>query len=989
MTSQDEAFGPLSISRWRRWVRSLTLRSPGLQATIAATLMLAGLTPLAVILALYLLVLEPRLQHGILKEHEQLALEVGAVLNRNLFERDSDVQAFALNPLAKDPAAWRVPDGPLVQAMNGYVRLYGMYRLTLLVSPQGQVLAVNSVDAGSRRLDTAPLYRRSVANEAWFTRLPYWTEGSRPAVAVSPAQKIPLVGELYRDDGHVVPFSAPVFGADGRLIAVWVNFFDFSKVGDIAQDMVDQRQRIQRSNQRFQVIDSNGALIHDSRPTAPYRVEAHVLDLLATRPPGAVAVSGVRDSEAIAAAPTPAKLGFKGLGWTALVREQTDVAFAPVLIIRRIVGGALVLTALAMLAFGLWYGHRLSGPILDLAERMRRLAAGDTASSVNHTERVDDIGHMAQAVAVFRQALIDKELGAARRTLAMEAADMGAWDFDLATGAIVWDERSLAIFAVPAGLNFDYLTFQTRLLEVDRERVGVLIQEALDPKGPGRLQTEYRVVGFDGVDRWISARGRSVVEDGVATRMIGTIVDVTDRKRAEAVLGESEARRALAMELAHIGAWETDVTDLTFRGDARSMELFGHPGETEIPYRAWRSALHPADAEAVVAAVTAAYDPNGTHAFEVEHRVVYPGEDRETWIAATGRVLFDGDRPIRMIGTMIDVTERRLAAAKLRESEERRLMAMEAAAIWSWEFNPRTRILNVPSGSSAFPPGLPGLGAIHYDAWLQTLNVSDRDPIEARVAAALDPSGSGAYEVEYRVTRGDGEERWVSAIGKAYFESGEAVRMIGTGMDVTERKQAELHRELLVNELNHRVKNSLATVQAIAQLTLTAQADPAEARASFIGRIIALARAHDVLTHRNWEWAELDELIDNVTASYRADNIDHFRIGGPSVHLCPKAALALSTALFELATNAAKYGALSAEGGRIDLHWTVAGDRFMLEWRESGGPPVAVPQKKGFGFRLIQHGLAAELGGEATTEYPVAGLRFRFEASLAVLRGSA
>ncbi|WP_425994201.1 hypothetical protein [Caulobacter sp. DWR1-3-2b1] len=107
------------------------------------------------------------------------------------------------------------------------------------------------------------------------------------------------------------------------------------------------------------------------------------------------------------------------------------------------------------------------------------------------------------------------------------------------------------------------------------------------------------------------------------------------------------------------------------------------------------------------------------------------------------------------------------------------------------------------------------------------------------------------------------------------------------------------------------------------------------------------------------------------------------------VHLCPKAALALSTALFELATNAAKYGALGVEGGRIDLNWTVAGDRFILDWREGGGPPVVVPQRKGFGFRLSQHGLAAELGGRATTEYPVAGLRFRFEASLSALRGSA
>lgn len=981
MAVAEETVGDASPTASRELARGRNPRSAGLRATIAATLMIAGLTPLAVFLALYLFVLEPRVQGAILKEHEQLALEVGAVLNRNLFERIGDVQAFTLNPSARDPAAWRKPgEGPLVEAMNGYVRLYGMYRLILLVSPSGEVLATSSVDAHGRSLDTAPLIGRSVAKEVWFSEL----SRSPSSVIVSPAQKVALVGRLYGDQGQVVPFSAPVRDSRGRVVTFWVNFFDFSKVGAITQDMVDQRLRLQRSDQRFQVVGTDGALIYDSRPMKSDRLEPEIRELLAARSPGAAAISGVRNGEVVAAAPTPAKFGFAGLGWTAVVREDTAVAFAPVLTIRRIVGGVLVLTALAMLTFGLWYGQRLSDPILDLADRMRRLAAGDTASPVEHIHRADDIGSMAQAVSVFRQALIEKELGSARQSLAMEAADIGAWDFDVASGSLILDARSRAIFAVPPDADFDYPTFLSLLSEADRERVGALILQALDPTGPGVVQTEYRIVGMsDGVERWVSVRGRSVVEDGVANRLIGTIVDVTSRKRAEAVLGDSEARRALAMELAHIGAWESDVAIRSFKGDERSMALFGHPGETEMSYRDWVAALHPEDRQSVITAITAALDAAGPRGFDVEHRVVDPRDGREIWIAATGRVLFEDGKPTRLIGTMIDVTERREAEAKLRESEERRQMAMEVANIWAWEFDPRTRLLSGAGGAAPSDP------SVDYDAWAATLHPSDREMAKAHVAAALDPSGDGGYNSEYRVFRAGGVERWTSVTGRAFFENGQAVRLVGTAMDITARKQAELHRELLVNELNHRVKNSLATVQAIAQLTLTAQADPLEARASFIARIIALARAHDVLTNRNWEWADLHDLIDNVMASYRSCETDRIRVGGPSVRLWPKAALALSTALFELATNAAKYGALSVDGGRIDLTWTVVGDHFLLDWRESGGPPVSVPQKKGFGFRLIQQGLAAELGGKATTEYPVAGLRFKFEASLSALRGSA
>ena len=167
--------------------------------------------------------------------------------------------------------------------------------------------------------------------------------------------------------------------------------------------------------------------------------------------------------------------------------------------------------------------------------------------------------------------------------------------------------------------------------------------------------------------------------------------------------------------------------------------------------------------------------------------------------------------------------------------------------------------------------------------------------------------------------------------------------------DTSERKRAELHRELLVNELNHRVKNSLATVQAIAQKTLRGDGDPVEARAQFTTRLQALARAHNVLTRRNWEKADLAELIADAIKPHCETEPDRCRLTGPSAPLTPKAALALYMAVYELGANAVKYGALSDDDGTVEVRWTADNDRLHLVWREQGGPAVHPPNRKGLG----------------------------------------
>jgi two-component sensor histidine kinase len=202
--------------------------------------------------------------------------------------------------------------------------------------------------------------------------------------------------------------------------------------------------------------------------------------------------------------------------------------------------------------------------------------------------------------------------------------------------------------------------------------------------------------------------------------------------------------------------------------------------------------------------------------------------------------------------------------------------------------------------------------------------------------------------------------------------------------DITERVQAEQHRTLLINELNHRVKNTLATVQAIAIQTFRgSSADPAVVQ-RFESRILALSNAHNILTSGKWEGADLREIISKTLQPYTLSG--RMRISGPRLVLSPKAVVALTMGIHELATNAAKYGALSNDCGVISVSWTVSpSDTLVLEWREQGGPPVAAPSRKGFGSRLIERNLPHDLDGIVSVDYLRDGLAFKLISPLKAL----
>jgi two-component sensor histidine kinase len=201
-------------------------------------------------------------------------------------------------------------------------------------------------------------------------------------------------------------------------------------------------------------------------------------------------------------------------------------------------------------------------------------------------------------------------------------------------------------------------------------------------------------------------------------------------------------------------------------------------------------------------------------------------------------------------------------------------------------------------------------------------------------------------------------------------------------LEIEHRRRIERHQNLLLDELNHRVKNTLATVQAMAIQTL--KGVDLEARDAFLARLFALSSQHDLLTLDNWEGASFEGVVRRALRPWREDDRMRFHVEGPAVHLDPKRALALGMAFHELASNAAKYGALASEGGAIHIHWTVDPDDKLLKlnWEERGGPLVAEPQRRGFGLRLLEHGLGREISGKVALTFRPEGLLCQWDMKL-------
>ena len=334
----------------------------------------------------------------------------------------------------------------------------------------------------------------------------------------------------------------------------------------------------------------------------------------------------------------------------------------------------------------------------------------------------------------------------------------------------------------------------------------------------------------------------------------------------------------------------------------------------------------------------------------------------------------------------VDVTEKVRAEAALREAQERLAATYENVLAGIGECDSSGRFLRV---NEAFTE----ISGYRRDELLARsfFDITHPDDLEQERAEFERQVGgeTNHYRTQKRYVRKDGRNIWVevtsSTVRSEDGSFGYGVRMV---QDITERKLGEEHKKLLHDELNHRVKNTLATVQALAAHTARHCGSAEEFLRRFEPRLLALSAAHDRLTRNDWRGADLSDIVAGELQPHRTDG-RRLEADGPSVVLPPRPSLSISMALHELATNASKYGSLSAPNGRVDVVWEVGRDpdspcptSLTLDWIETGGPAPVPPFREGFGSRLLRV-TAAELGGKIDSEFAETGLRWRLSIPLA------
>jgi PAS domain S-box-containing protein len=345
----------------------------------------------------------------------------------------------------------------------------------------------------------------------------------------------------------------------------------------------------------------------------------------------------------------------------------------------------------------------------------------------------------------------------------------------------------------------------------------------------------------------------------------------------------------------------------------------------------------------------------------------------------------DDNEPIGFLKILRDRTVQRTAQQALEESEMRTRLALEAGGLGAWQSSPGLRELKWDARTRELLGHDPDEPLDYEHSFLARVHPDDRERIAAINTAALGPTGDGITEMEYRtISAIDGKERWIHAKGALVIANDDEQRFVGTVRDITAEKASEAHRRLLVDELQHRVKNTLAVVQSIVGQSLRNVATPEEARDAIVQRLVTLAHAHDLLVQTSWTDAPMAAIAEGATR-LQGHSSSRIAIAGPEIKLSAKAALAFSMTLHELMTNAAKYGALANQTGTVDLTWAVKGSgddaTLVLHWREHGGPPVTPPAKKGFGTRLMSS-LAGDLGGLGELVFDAQGVSWTLQSKL-------
>lgn len=450
------------------------------------------------------------------------------------------------------------------------------------------------------------------------------------------------------------------------------------------------------------------------------------------------------------------------------------------------------------------------------------------------------------------------------------------------------------------------------------------------------------------------------------------------RRRAR----EAERRRSVFFSLvskAPVGVVQKELDGRIVFINAEYAALTGRP-RSELIGRSVREFLHPQDRQPHIDAVEAAIAGHAN--VQLDERYVWP-DGTVVWANNSISITRDATgKPVSLVAVALDITERVRATAEL-ESSERKFRAIAETMpqmVWSARadgahdyYNSRwSEFLDIPQEAA--------LGG----GWIDALHPDDRERVAARWRQSLE-SGE-PYETEYRLRHRSGDYRWVLARALAIRDAGERVeRWFGTCTDIEDIKRAEEARDLLANELSHRIKNIFAVVGGLVSLTSRGDEAARPFAQAFRERLNALSLAHEfVRPHPAGERAPVDEgqtafgLLRTLMQPYLDALTDRFVFRGEDAAIGPKTATALALVMHEQATNAVKYGALANERGRVVISGETVGADYVLVWCEEGGPPLSgPPARRGFGTDMAARSAAGQLGGRIEHDWMPHGLIVR------------
>jgi len=489
---------------------------------------------------------------------------------------------------------------------------------------------------------------------------------------------------------------------------------------------------------------------------------------------------------------------------------------------------------------------------------------------------------------------------------------------------------------------------------------------------PARLRAK------DGSIRHVQISSSVRFENGEFINTRCFTVDVTAAREAEAARAEAELRLVSTYESVTVGIGETDIAGRFTRVNAAFETITGFSRD-ELLGMSFEELTHPDD-RAEDLALYREQIAGGRERYTVEKRyvrregtVIHVEVQSSTVRAPDGAFLYG----VRVVS---DVTARRRAEHLLQDSERRSRELLDALPTAVYTTDRAGKLTYFNEAAAALAGRRPRLGV---DEWCVTWKLywPDGTPLphhECPMAHAL-KTGEELRGVEAIAERPDGERlTFMPHPTLLRDRNGEVVGAINVLVDISERKRADEAQKLLIDELNHRVKNTLAVVQSLAMHTQ--RSSPEAFSEKFEERLLALSRAHDLLTRRQWAGVELGELFEQALAPYADDIGSRIVRDGPELTLSARVGLALSMALHELATNAAKHGALAVESGLVRAAWRIedGGNALALSWSETGGPPAKAPARRGFGLRLIERNLTKDLGGRIDLRFEPEGLQAAF-----------